>query len=346
MSGLTGSVVHLALKVVTKALARAGCRSLEDTNALQVMRDLGGYTKVIDDCIQQVLHGFVANPRAEPLLDTAFRTLKSRVPEMRIETQTLLRHITLHEASGTSGNEPARKNGARMPLGPGTYPELILRAPRIGWHGITDLLILSPSVCEIIDFKTGSMDDAHRFQLGVYALLWSRDSELNPTGRTVDRLTLQYQDREVSVDPPTTAQLDALERDLIGRRQAAVAALNADPPQARPSVDNCRHCAVRHLCDEYWEQVPTPVAPSESAFTDVQIAIVGRHGRSSWDGIIERSLGKDAAKSIVLRIPGSSDLEFAKGDRIRALDVHVSTVDDANVPIVATMSSISEVFIL
>ena len=44
-ASLTGSVVHLALKTVTQALARAGCRLLADADAVQVMRGLGGYTK-------------------------------------------------------------------------------------------------------------------------------------------------------------------------------------------------------------------------------------------------------------------------------------------------------------
>jgi hypothetical protein len=46
------SVVHLVLKTVTKALARAGCKSLQDAAAVQVMKDLGGYREIIENCIQ------------------------------------------------------------------------------------------------------------------------------------------------------------------------------------------------------------------------------------------------------------------------------------------------------
>jgi hypothetical protein len=61
----------------------------------------------------------------------------------------------------------------------------------------------------------------------VYALFWSRDSELNPTARAVDRLTLSYPVGEVWIDPPTLTELDALERELLARRQAALKALSA-----------------------------------------------------------------------------------------------------------------------
>jgi hypothetical protein len=130
----------------------------------------------------------------------------------------------------------------------------------------------------------------------------------------------------------------------VAGRQSTIGPRRREPtsrhrPATRPSVDNCRYCAVRHLCDEYWQEIPAAVEPD---FTDLQIAVVGRHGPSSWDGIIERSFRKDTAESIVLRTPATSELVFTKGDCIRVLDVHVSTVDEGNVPIVASMSSMSE----
>jgi hypothetical protein len=239
----------------------------------------------------------------------------------------------------------------RCPLGPGSYPELELRVPRIGWHGIADLLILSPQSCEIMDFKTGAKHDAHRFQLQVYALLWSRDSELNPEGRLIDKLTISYDNTEVTVDPPTVLELDALEQKLVERRLGAETALSATPPEARPSVDNCRHCSVRHLCDEYWQsatlQAFTAVAPTETSFKDLQITIVARHGPTSWDGIINQSKDTDSGKQVLLRTNNGSELHFSKGDQIRVLDAHLSNdSDDDNLPIVATMSATSEVFIL
>jgi hypothetical protein len=135
------------------------------------------------------------------------------------------------------------------------------------------------------------------------------------------------------------------------RREAAAAALGADPPQARPSIDNCRYCTVRHLCDEYWQPATlkalTAAAPNESAVTDLQITIVARHGPSSWDGILEQSRGPASGRPIVLRTKAGSELEFVKGDRIRVLDAYLAPIagDDAS-PLVATIGSMSEIFTL
>jgi len=350
IASLAGSVVHLALKTVTKALARSGCLSVEDASAVQVMRELGGYTKLIDDCIQRVLNGFADNPRAAPMLEVTLRSLRSRIPQMRTEAQGLLGGVKLNGDTAASGAEVAARGHLRTRLGPGTYPEVDLRAPRIGWRGTADLLTLSDSGCEIVDFKTGAQDDVHQFQIRVYALLWSRDSELNPTGRAVDRLTLSYRGGEVRVDPPTSAELDALERELVDRRQAAVEALSANPPQARPSIENCRYCAVRHLCEEYWEPATTRALAAadsnHSPFMDLEISIGARHGPSSWDGIVGVSRGVASGKQIVLRT-ASAEVGFASGDHIRVLDAHLSTVaDDENQPALATLTTMSEVFLV
>jgi hypothetical protein len=45
-----------------------------------------------------------------------------------------------------------------------------LRAKSIGWKGKADLLVLADDACEITDFKTGAADEAHKFQVRVYAM--------------------------------------------------------------------------------------------------------------------------------------------------------------------------------
>ena len=68
----------------------------------------------------------------------------------------------------------------------GTYPELEVRARRIGCKGKVDLLVLGNDACEVTDFKTGPADEAHAFQVRVYAAL---DLDLRPlvAGERADR---------------------------------------------------------------------------------------------------------------------------------------------------------------
>src|SRR4051812_31816068 len=54
LSALTGTIVHRALETVTKGLNTAGCASVKDPSACNVLRNLGGYTAVINACIDEV----------------------------------------------------------------------------------------------------------------------------------------------------------------------------------------------------------------------------------------------------------------------------------------------------
>ena len=76
-------------------------------------------------------------------------------------------------------------------------------------------------------------------------------TDLSPTARPVDRLTLSYRSGDVRVDPPKPNELDALEHELVDRRQAALKVVSANPAQARPSIENCRYCVVRQLCVKF-----------------------------------------------------------------------------------------------
>src|SRR5436190_745047 len=61
----------------------------------------------------------------------------------------------------------------------------------------------------------------------------------------------------IPVGPPqqpiSQTSLSALKHQLLHRARAAADAAQTAPAIARPSVENCRMCAVRHLCTEYWK---------------------------------------------------------------------------------------------
>jgi hypothetical protein len=230
----------------------------------------------------------------------------------------------------------------RSPLANGTYTEVEVRARSIGWKGKVDLLALGDDACAITDFKTGAASEAHTFQVRVYALLWSLDGELNPAGRLVDRLVLAYGGGDVDVAPPRADELAMLERDLVARRAAAEAALSARPPEARPSLEKCRYCGVRQLCDKYWTADSLPKA-MDQPFSDVELRIVHRHGSSSWDAVVTFSRIIGAGTPALLRTPGPLELE--PGRRVRVLDasIVVDREDDAS-PVIVTFGILSEVF--
>ena len=354
-AALEGTVVHLSLQKITRALVGSGCASLSDENAISTLRELGGYTAVVLAGLQLALQPYERNPRTGPIIERIHRRLSARVPELRLRVQRLLTRIPLTERrvgeSQTAVNYPGVKS--RSKLLQGTYAEVEIRAIEMGWRGFADLLTLSNTQCEIRDFKTGTPKQEHESQVRTYALLWARDSDLNPSGRLADKLILSYDEGDTQVAAPDEDEISNLEDELRRRTAEALASLQADPPEARPSPQNCEFCHVRHLCEEYWHLHARQQGSNESAksrFCDVQIDLTGQHGPSSWDGVIESGPDLEVGAPILLRTT-SPQFELKPGQRVRLLNVHIrvppgESIEEQQPTFVATMGANSEAFLL
>jgi hypothetical protein len=207
------------------------------------------------------------------------------------------------------------------------------------------LLTLSPDRCDITDFKTGEPADEHRFQVRTYALLWSRDKELNPTGRPAARLLLAYPSGDVFVPAPTDDELNALELELNARGAAARHAVSIHPPEARPDAERCRYCGVRQLCDTYWladTQRALASQGGERSFGDIEATIVSRHGPASWDIEIPGLEGGPQPTRGLLRT--NVEVEFRAGDHLRILDAAFSGGGEERSATVITLGVLSEVY--
>jgi len=315
------------------------------------MKSLGGYTSTISGCIDRVLDHFAGNPRAARRLDAAARLLRARVPELRARTQTMLSRVrvppeALPQSEGRSADE-------RRPLTTGVFAEVELHARPIRWTGRADFLVVSPRACVITDLKTGARDEAHEFQIRVYALLWSRDAELNPTRRLADRLVLAYEDAEVHLDAPSNAELDDMEHDIVARGVAAIKAVSQLPPEARPDRDRCPRCLVRQLCPEYWAgQTQRTIAElaAVDGRGDVEVTIVRRHGPLSWDAVVDNCAVRLPGAAVLLRADANLP-ELRPSRRVRLLSVRLSGHDHiateaSCAAMIASIGNASEVFLV
>jgi hypothetical protein len=339
-----GSAVHLAVETITKKLILAGCPSVQDPRATSVLKDLGGYTKIVTDCVQRVLKRFADNPRSTRVMESAERTLRGQTPDLRMRVQSILARLRLPPLPELPQSSGAASAKFRRPLAVGAYPEVELRAPRIRWKGKADLLVITDESCDITDFKTGAPDEAHGFQVQIYALLWSLDDELNPTHRPADRLVLAYPTGDVEVRTLSEDQLRIFEKDLLEGRESADAALAMQPPEARPTLESCRYCAVRHLCDEYWSQDNrSNRSGPEAPFSDAQLRILRRHGPTSFDAVLESTADNITGKPALLRIQESWQLE--PGRRFRVLDAGIAVdSDDVTQREIVTLAMFSEIY--
>ncbi len=177
VAALVGDVVHSALERVLRALHAEGCDSRVGTAAVSVLRQLGGYSVLVRDAIEEQLRRLESNPRMAPRVESLRALLKQRVPEIRQRVQSLVTRMPL----GPSGPRPEGEAGGRRgPLGPGSYPEIELRARQLRFFGRVDLLSVQSDQVTLTDYRTGQPDSHHADQLRLYALLWQHDEELNP----------------------------------------------------------------------------------------------------------------------------------------------------------------------
>jgi len=80
---LAGQIVHSALESITTALDHAGCLSIHDSMFVAVLRELGGFTKIIEGKIEDLVSALRINPRAENTLEQFSARLRTKVPELR-----------------------------------------------------------------------------------------------------------------------------------------------------------------------------------------------------------------------------------------------------------------------
>ena len=350
LAALEGIVIHSVIELIVREMSVGNCSTLEDRNAIDVMRRLGGNTGIIKNSIEGALDSYLCNPRSSHKLAEANHRLINRTAEIRSLIQMHLSRIRFVSSSPLSGSSKHNRG-----LSNGCYTEVELRARELGWLGITDLLTISDDYCEIRDFKTGVPKEQHCFQLQVYALLWQQDFDLNPAGRLIDRLIISYNNREVEISAPGFEELMSLRDELLKRTEAVIRSARTLPPQAFPEKGKCPCCSVRHLCNDYWNlQRQSQIlqkGPQGQVFSDLQIRLIRRHGPTSWDGEIEICPVLVPGETVLLRMPSFSTIDVESGMRVRILDALIKTplpetsISQAQKS-VATLGDYSEVFTL
>jgi hypothetical protein len=193
-------------------------------------------------------------------------------------------------------------------------------------------MTISDGGCEIVDYKTGEPKDEHRQQVHIYNLLWARDERLNPASRPVTSLTLLYPDRDVEVSPLTESELTLLEQELAARTRAALEFIQRTPPPAFPALENCSHCPVRHLCEDYWTpevqqrllQESTARNPrSDVQRVDLEIGEVEQQTPSIWAARVLSCRGLPPNTPVTIRASNAPPAILAvlrNGGRVRIVD--------------------------
>lgn len=340
LPALLGDVVHRVLEIVIREFHARGCTDLTDPSAVVILRALGGYSKVAERAIHELVDPLADNPRAIARLDGLRASLLAKVPEVRQRVQMVVSRTSLQPPSGVATE--VSPPGDRWPLGVGSYPEVALRASDLRLGGRVDLITIAEDACEITDYKTGAPDPHHADQVRTYALLWAHDTALNPSALPVRRLILSYPTHDVDVDAPTGAELVNDAAEMAARIDAADLMLQERPPEARPAEAMCRLCGVRQLCEDYWTELASrPMAEGSDGqpqWFDLEATVTTQNGPRSW------LLTSEADQSTTLLRTAAEATIFRLGDRVRLLNL-LRGNDPESMP-VGSMTQASEVFVL
>jgi hypothetical protein len=340
LPALVGDVVHGVFEVLLRSFRAKGCTSLADPSAVGVLRELGGYTKLVEQGIEDQLGKLAENPRVGDRLGQLRTALRVKVPEIRQRVQAVIARTPFQSAgTGPTGGDAEQRGALTL----GFHPEVELRAPELRLAGRADLLHLELDGCDITDYKTGAPDPHHADQLRRYALLWTRDLEINPTSLPVRHLILAYPSKDVAVEPPTATELDQLAVDTAAKIKTAETALQERPPPAYPEPTMCGFCGVRQLCEDYWMGLPKLRASSQVGsdpdWFDFEGTVIERNGPRSW--LVAPARGET---TLLLRTTAES-VPFNVGDHLRLLDLHRDIDLESTLPI-GMLSHVSEVFVV
>lgn len=345
-ANIVGRVTHRAIEIIVKECHKKGCGSFDDPQAIAVMRDLGGFSCVIEKCAEEILYQYTDNPRAYGRLGDTKRHLTEKKGEIRENVRILLsrmvasRHVVRRDSSNGHGENDL--------LGYGLHPEVRLVNEEMKWEGIADLITLSPEECEIRDIKTGMPKEEHTEQLRIYSLLWLLDTRKNPSGRPATKLTVSYIQGDEDVPLLAVSGVAPFREELVARTNASKKKLAGNPPEALPSSDGCRYCTVRHLCGTYWEKETQKVISENGhggAMLDIEVQVVGIHGSRSYDVVSVASSVFPENTPLVYRVSGN-DEGLTKGDRIRLLGVTTVKEEEDEVAeqVVISSSKITEIY--
>jgi hypothetical protein len=321
--------------------------------AMNVLRKLGGFTKVLENALVEFFARENDNPRFEQFREDLIRTLRLKLPQMRATLQALLvSHVwTPLSSESESLRIVTIKSGPVKPtqrasLGSGTFVEIDLQDAFAKWRGRVDILDVDESGCAITDLKSGIASDEHKEQLIVYAMLWNEDLDRNPAHLPIKSLQIVYGNGTIAVEVPDAAQMHIFRKDLIDSSESVRSALNASAVSANPSKENCRHCPVKLLCQPYWESLPS--VSSDDHLSNNQVTLIEARGDRAWLATVTASAAIEVDQKIIVRnYEGGKAFwnDLRPGLSIRLTDGVLSSPEETDVP-VFNLSMMSEALFL
>lgn len=344
LAALSGMVIHRAIARIVRVLAGSGIGSFEDPRSVTILKNLGGYSKVIAESVTDVVQSLAGNPRFELVQSSAAERLNNRLPAIREQVQLQLSRLKWKlqppPVDLTEDLDTDAVVGDRLPLEQGTHFEVELRHSGIKWRGFADLIEVRDGLCTIEDFKSGEPSADHLLQLQIYALLWCHDEELNPAKTAVNKLVICYPNGDRIV-PYSKKMGTKLTQELRARTDAVRKSISGPESRANLDAERCPKCDVRHLCSAYWSgNRPASVDganPERVQLDDIQLVLKSRKGQNTWSAECQLSNHVPVGSTVLLRwTPKEFEVldQLLSGSKVRLSGALISYSEDARLEIV------------
>jgi CRISPR/Cas system-associated exonuclease Cas4 (RecB family) len=317
---LRGTVVHETIDRLMRELRKRGLRSVFDSRAPEALRELGGISSVAQEVAATELQRLVENPRAAGHVDAFSARLERQLQEITSEVKRAVRRTNSAPTPRSEWRSEENRVVESVACSDGEWSEVELAPQQFPWIGVADHLSVSGDSVSISDYKTGAVDDSHRTQLELYALLWSEDSVKNPAGLLATTLRIVYTRSSRVEEFPglTPGRLDELNASYSERASEATEQVLRTPPVPKVSPDACRFCGVRQLCSDYW-RTPTRRLDDPTRGADLRVALTKALSPSLWEVAVLASADLPFGTSLSMRTPAEYAEVLSAGAEVLAL---------------------------
>ena len=328
-----GIVVHEVVSMIMNSVQNSS--ELAETSVMSFLKERGGYLELLKIILEKELLSVNSNPRAELMVESIKREILSDLSELRGQVQYFVKESInkLPAASSRVENEEINEMASTTFQIPPINSEYKIVDSEFPIEGYLDLLLTNEVIDHIIDYKTSkTIHDEYWDQLSLYAWLWYRSAKNLRKGdcriEVISGANLS-ESRIIKIEDLPTIQMNVLDR--IENAEQSITGEIA----AKPSIDSCKFCAVKVLCNPYWNMNENQSA--EAKWSDMRIRTIGSLGGNAWSVSI---LSDDTPAMLIVGDRDDGSIEI--GQELRLLNAYKN--EDEETGVVIRLSQNSEIF--
>ena len=328
-----GIVVHEVVSMIMNYVQNSS--ELAETSVMSFLKERGGYLELLKSILDKELLSANSNPRAELMVESIKREILSDLSELRGQVQYFVKESInkLPAASSRVENEEINEMASTTFQIPPINSEYKIVDSEFPIEGYLDLLLTNEVIDHIIDYKTSkTIHDEYWDQLSLYAWLWYRSAKNLRKGdcriEVISGANLS-DSRIIKIEDLPTIQMNVLDR--IENAEQSITGEVA----AKPSIDSCKFCAVKVLCNPYWNMNENQ--STEAKWSDMRIRTIGSLGGNAWSVSL---LSDDTPAMLIVGDRDDGSIEI--GQELRLLNAYKN--EDEETGVVIRLSQNSEIF--